>query len=92
MSGSAKFVGESYFTHTKNNEPTNTHKLKPDKSTGEMLFSVGCRDDRPIVDSGMVVSTEEVNYSMNLESVLENHYNIMASSAAILSPTEQVAA
>ena len=46
-----------------------------------MLFAVGCRDDRPLVDSGSVVSTcpvdfatsfptETVHYSMNLESVL----------------------
>ena len=26
-----------------------------DQSTGEVLFAVGCRDDRPIVDSGSVV-------------------------------------
>ena len=55
-----------------------------------MLFAVGCRDDRPIVDSGSAVSTcpvdyatsvptEEVHYSMNLESVLGEslqHYGI----------------
>ena len=59
-------------------------------STGEVLFAVGCRDDRPIVDSGSVVSTcpvdyatsvptEKVHYSMNLESVLGEslqHYGI----------------
>ena len=49
--------------------------------TGEVLFAVGCRDDRPIVDSGSVVSTcpvdyatsvptEKVQYILNLESVL----------------------
>ena len=57
---------------------------------GEVLFAVGCRDDRPIVDSGSVVSTcpmdhatsvltEKVHYSMNLESVLGGslqHYGI----------------
>ena len=48
---------------------------------GEMLFAVGCRDNRPTVDSGSAVSTcsvdyatsvptEKVHYSMNLESVL----------------------
>ena len=70
-------------------EPAGTHK-KFDQSTGEVLFAVGCRDDRPIVDSGSVVSTfpvdyatsvatEKVHYSMNLESVLGEslqHYSI----------------
>ena len=61
-----------------------------DQSTGEVLFAVGCRDDRPIVNSGSVVSTcqwtlrrrfrQKVQYSMNLESVLGEslqHYGIM---------------
>ena len=70
-------------------EPAGTHK-KFDQSTGEVLFAVGCRDDRPIVDPGSVVSTcpvdyatsvatEKVHYSMNLESVLGEslqHYSI----------------
>ena len=70
-------------------EPAGTHE-KFDQSTGEVLFAVGCRDDRPIVDSGSVVSTcpvdyatsvatEKVHYSMNLESVLGEslqHYSI----------------
>ena len=70
-------------------EPAGTHE-KFDQSTGEVLFAVGCRDDRPIVDSGSVVSTcpvdyatsvptEKVQYSMNLESVLGEslqHYGI----------------
>ena len=61
-------------------EPAGNHE-KFDQSTGEVLFAVGYRDDRPIVDSGSVVSmcpvdyamsvpTEKVQYSMNLESVL----------------------
>ena len=61
-------------------EPAGTHE-KFDQSTGEVFFAVGCRDDRPIVDSGSVVSTcpvecatsvptEKVQYCMNLESVL----------------------
>ena len=67
---------------------TGTHE-KFDQSTGEVLFAVGCRDDRPIVDSGSVVSTcpvdyamsvptEKVQYSMNLECVGESlqHYGI----------------
>ena len=37
-------------------EPAGTHE-NFDQSTGEVLFAVGCRDDRPIVDSGSVVST-----------------------------------
>ena len=60
--------------------PAGTHE-KLDQSTGEVLSAVGCRDDRPIVDSGSVVSTcavdyatsvptEKVQCSMNLESVL----------------------
>ena len=54
---------------------------KFDQSTREVLFAVGCRDDRPTVDSGSVVSTcpvdyatsvptEKVHHSMNFESVL----------------------
>ena len=61
-------------------EPAGSHE-QFDQSTGEVLFSIGCRDDGPIVDSGSVVSTcpvdhatsvptEKVNKSMNLESVL----------------------
>ena len=63
---------------------------KFDQSTGEVLFAVGCRDDRPLVDSGSVVSTspldyatsvptEKVQYTMSLESVLGEslqHYGI----------------
>ena len=70
-------------------EPAGTHE-KFYQSTREVLFAVGCRDDRPIVDSGSVVSTcpvdyatsvptEKVQYSMNLESVLGEslqHYGI----------------
>ena len=65
--------------------------MKNDQSTGEVLFAVGCRDGgRSTVDSGSVVSTcavdyaasvptEQVHYSMNLESVLGEslqHYGI----------------
>ena len=68
-------------------EPAGTPELKPDRTTGDMLLAVGCRDDRPIVDAGSVVSTcpvmsvltEEVNYNMNLESVLGEslqHYGV----------------
>ena len=72
-----------------NGEPAGTHE-KFDQSTEEVLFAVRCRDDRPIVDFGSVVSTcpvdyatsvptEKVQYSMNLESVLGEslqHYGI----------------
>ena len=34
--------------------PAGTHEHF-DQSTGEVLFAVGCRDDRPIVDSGCCV-------------------------------------
>ena len=82
-------------------EPAGTHQ-KFDQSTGEVLFAVGCRDDRPSVDFGSVVSTcpvdyatsvptEKVHYSMNLESVLVNLCNITASSVMFLSPTELAA-
>ena len=70
-------------------EPAGAHE-QFDQPTGEVLFAVGCRDDRPIVDSGSVVSTcpvdyatsiptEKVHYSMNLEGVLGEflqHYGI----------------
>ena len=72
-----------------NEEPACTHE-KFDQSAGEVLFAVGCRDDRPIVDSGSVVSTcpmdyammvptDKVQYSKNLESVLGEalqHYGL----------------
>ena len=35
-------------------EPAGTHELKPDRTKGEVLLAVGCRDDHPIVDSGSV--------------------------------------
>ena len=46
-------------------EPAGTHE-KFDQSTGEVLFAVGCRDDRPIVDSGSVVSTCPVDYATSV--------------------------
>ena len=68
--------------------------MKNSISQRERCFcAVGCRDDRPIVDSGSVVSTcpvdyatsvptEKVHYSMILESVLGEslqHYGIKRS-------------
>ena len=47
-------------------DPAGTHE-KFDQSTGEVFFAVGCRDDRPIVDSGSVVSTS-CNVSTDRES------------------------
>ena len=32
-------------------EPADSHETKPDQSTGEVLFAVERRDDRPSVDS-----------------------------------------
>ena len=69
-------------------EPAGTHEKF--LSVKEVLVAVGCRDDRPNVDSGSVVSTcpvdfatsvptEKVHYSMHLESVLGEslqHYGI----------------
>ena len=46
-------------------EPAGTHE-KFDQSTGEVLFAVRCRDDRPIVDSGSVVSTCPVDYATSV--------------------------
>ena len=69
-----------------NEEPAGTREIF-DQSTGEVLFAVGCRDDRPIVDCGSVVSTcpvdyatpaptEKVHHSENLESESLQHYGI----------------
>ena len=88
--GTAEFVEEGSVMDMRSQ--TGTHK-KFDQLTGEVLFAVGCRDDRPIVDSGSVVSTcpvdyatsfptEKVQYSMNLESELGEslqHYGIKRS-------------
>ena len=46
-------------------EPAGNHE-KFDQSTGEVLFAVGCRDDRPIVDPGSVVSTCPVDYATSV--------------------------
>ena len=37
-----------------------------DRATREMLFAVGCRDDRPFVDSGSVVSTSPVDHATSV--------------------------
>ena len=69
-------------------------------TTGEMLLAVGCRDDRPIIASGSVVSTcpvefstsvptDKVNCGMNLESVLGESCITVESSAMFFSPTEK---
>ena len=36
------------------------------RSTGEVLFAVGCRDYPPMVDSGSVVSTCPVDYATSV--------------------------
>ena len=80
--------------------PAGTHE-KLVQSTGEVLFAVGCRDDRPIVDSGSVVSTCPVANATSVptESPLQcefgvcwvNLCNITASSVVFLSPTKLAA-
>ena len=82
-------------------EPAGTHE-KPDQSTGEVLFAVGCRDYRPIVDSGSVVSTCPVDYATSVptEKVQYSEFgvcwvnlcNIMASRVMFFSPTDMAAA
>ena len=87
--GSTELPSSSTRVFDEREEPAGTRE-KMDHSTGEVLFAVGCRDDRPIVESGSVVSTcpvnyatsvptEKVHYSMNLERVLGEslqHYGI----------------
>ena len=46
-------------------EPAGTHE-KFEQLTGEVLFAVGYRDDRPIVDSGSVVSTCPMDYETSV--------------------------
>ena len=89
MMGSTELPSSSTRVFDGSGEPAGTH-VKFDQSTGVVLFAVGCRDDRPIVDSGSVVSTcpvnyatsvptEEVHHSMNLDSVFGEslqHYGI----------------
>ena len=80
MMDSTELPSSSVRVFDGSEEPAGSHE-EIDQSTGEVLFAVGCRDDRPNVDSGSVVSTcpvdsatsvptEKVHYSMNLESVL----------------------
>ena len=82
-------------------ELAGTHE-KFDQSTRELLFAVGCRDDRPIVDSGSVVSTcpvdhatsvptEKVQYGRIWRVCWVNLCNITASSVMFLSPTDLAA-
>ena len=70
---------------------------KIDQSTGEVLFAVGCRDDRPIVDCGCVVSTcpsGSCDVGSDRESAIQNEFgvcwvnlcNITASTVMFLSP------
>ena len=69
-------------------EPAGTHE-KFDQSTGEVLFAVRCRDDRPIVDSGSVVSPCPVDYAT---SVPTEKSHVTSSSVMFLSPTDLAAA
>ena len=56
-------------------EPAGAHE-KIDQATGEVLFAVGCRHDRPIVDSGSVVSARQWIYatSVRTESPLQYEF------------------
>ena len=56
-------------------EPAGTRE-KLDQSTGEALSAVGCRDDRPIVDSGSVVYTCPVDYATSVptESAIQYEF------------------
>ena len=49
-------------------EPAGTHEMNPEKSTGEVFLTVGCRDDRPIADSGSVVFTYPVGYATSVHT------------------------
>ena len=64
--GIAIFVDESFSGTQESEESAGTHDTKPDQSTREVLFAVGCRDDRPIVDSGSVVSTCPVDFATSV--------------------------
>ena len=56
-------------------EPAGTHE-KFDQSIGEVLFADRCPDDRPIVDSGSVVSTCPVDFATSVptESPLQYEF------------------
>ena len=47
-----------------------------------MLFAVGCRDDRPLVDSGSVVSSCPVDYATSVptESPLQGIWSVLGES------------
>ena len=83
-------------------EPAGTDG-KFDQSAGQVLFAVGCRDGRPIVDSGSVVSTCPMDYATSVPTKKSfipvriwkvcyvNVYNITASSVMFFSPIELAA-
>ena len=58
-----------------NGEPAGTHE-QFDQAPGEVLFAVGCRDDRPILDSGSVVFTCPVDYATSVptESTIQSEF------------------
>ena len=62
LMGSTELPSSSTRVFVGSGEPAGTH-VKFDQSAGEVLFAVRCRDDRPIVDSGSVVSTCPENYA-----------------------------
>ena len=62
---SAELPSSSKRVSDGSEEPASTHE-KFDQPTGEVLFAVGCRDDRPIVDSGSVLTTCPVDYATSV--------------------------
>ena len=76
--GNCQVRRREFFSGTQGSEePAGTHETKLDQSTGEVLVAVGCRDDRPIVDSESVVSTCPVDVcdgSSDRESPLQSEF------------------
>ena len=62
-------------------ERAGTHE-KPDQSTGEVQLAVVCRDDRPIVDSGTILSTCPVDCATSVptEKVQYNTFRAQTNS------------
>ena len=95
MMDSTELPSSSTRVFDGNEEPAGTHE-KFDRSTGEVLFAVGCVDSGSVVstcpvDYATSVPTEKVHHSKNSESVLGEslqHYGI---SVMFLSLTELVA-
>ena len=70
MMDSTELPGSSTRVLDGSEEPAGTHD-KIGRSTGEVPSAVGCRDDRPIVDSGSVVSTTNNRENASQENVCQ---------------------